>query len=184
MSNSASNPKAAVAAAKIDLALVPPSGIIHAAHALTDGAKKYRPYNWREGGVYASVYIAAALRHLAAYQDGENIAPDSGVHHLAHVIGGLMILLDAAECETLVDDRPLKGHAHNMIARLQKRTPDARFTAPEGEVYGSGNGGGTPRTGAERRGRGCSREAGEAYYIPGIKKQVFGRFRKLRRRHS
>jgi hypothetical protein len=88
--------------------------------AFGDGAGKYGPYNWRGNKVKASVYIAAAKRHLAAWLDGERLAPDSGVHHLGHARACLAILLDAEATGNLVDDRPPSGTASELIAALTR----------------------------------------------------------------
>lgn len=112
------NPKDIVGAKKIDLSLLPPAGVIHGAHALVDGAAKYGPYNWREHKIQCMIYLSAAMRHLQAFQDGEDLAPDSECHHLGHVIGCCSILLDAIETGNLIDNRPPKGAAAAIIARL------------------------------------------------------------------
>lgn len=67
------NPKTAAGACKVPLHLVPPSATHYLALAFKDGAEKYGPYNWREKGVSASVYIAAAMRHMDAYRDREDV---------------------------------------------------------------------------------------------------------------
>lgn len=111
------NPKDAIGASKPNLALVPSAGLIQAALAMTNGAKKYGPYNWREADkkVGYMTYIAAAQRHLLALIDGENVALDSGVSHLGHIAAGCMILIDAIECGNAIDDRPLKGAAARIL---------------------------------------------------------------------
>lgn len=113
------NPKTLMGARRVDLSLLPPAGVIHGAHAMMDGAEKYGPYNWREKKVPARTYIAAASRHLADWLDGEETAADSGVHHLGHVIGCCAIVLDAMETDNLIDDRPAKGAAAAILARLE-----------------------------------------------------------------
>lgn len=113
------NPKTLMGARRVDLSLLPPAGIIHGAHAMMDGAVKYNPYNWREKKVPARTYIAAAMRHLADFLDGEETAADSGVHHLGHVIGCCAIVLDAMETGNLIDDRPKPGAAAAILARLE-----------------------------------------------------------------
>jgi hypothetical protein len=114
------NPKTLLGARRVDLSLLPAAGIIHGAHAMMDGAVKYGPYNWREKKVPARTYVAAAMRHLADFLDGEETAADSGVHHLGHVIGCCAIVLDAKETGNLIDDRPNKGAASEILARLEK----------------------------------------------------------------
>ncbi len=110
------NPKSRIGVKKVQLHLVPPAAIIHEARAMADGAAKYGPYNWRENKIAVSVYISAAMRHLDAYRDGEDIAPDSGVHHLGHARACLGIILDAEATGNLVDDRPVKGVAAELLA--------------------------------------------------------------------
>lgn len=100
------NPKDAVGAAKPQLHLIPPAALLAEARAMENGATKYGPYNWRTQPVNATVYVSACMRHLLAYLDGENVADDSGVHHLAHARACLGIVLDALEHNCLNDDRP------------------------------------------------------------------------------
>jgi len=118
------NPKDKIGATKPDLSLVPPAALLHTASAMMDGAAKYGPYNWRENKVKARVYVAAAMRHLQQFLDGEDIDPTSGVHHLGHASACCAILLDARETGNLADDRPLPGAAGAMVRRW---TPDTKF---------------------------------------------------------
>lgn len=104
-----SNPKSAVGQLKAPLRLVPPVAIARCAEAFGDGAIKYGPYNWREKGVALSVYYEACMRHLGYYWDGENVASDSKVHHLAHAMACIAIILDAEAIGKLIDDRPFPG---------------------------------------------------------------------------
>jgi len=115
------NPKDLLGIKKVQLNLVPPSSIIYQALAMEDGAKKYGPYNWRENKVIASIYVAAAMRHLQQWYDGEELASDSQKPHLAHALACLGIIVDAKETGNLVDDRPLPGAASALIARLEKK---------------------------------------------------------------
>ena len=109
------NPKTRVGALKVPLHLVPPSAKHFLAIALANGADKYGPYNWRDEKISISVYKAACERHLDAFWDGEELASDSGVHHLAHAMACLALMLDAMTIGKLNDDRPRKG----MAAALQ-----------------------------------------------------------------
>ena len=61
------------------------------AQVLTDGAKKYSPENWKK--VDVERYREAILRHLLTYQGGEMNDPDSGSHHLAHVVANALIIM-------------------------------------------------------------------------------------------
>jgi len=115
------NPKDLLGAAKPDLSLVPPAAIIYMALAMGDGANKYGPYNWREKKVKGRVYVAACMRHLLQWLDGEENAEDSGRPHLAHAMACLGIIADAKETGNLVDDRPWKGVASELISRYTRK---------------------------------------------------------------
>lgn len=115
-----SNPKDLLGIKKVSISKLPAVALLHAAHALMDGARKYGPYNWRDKAVIASVYIDAAFRHINAWFDGEEMAADSGVHHLGHAIACLAIILDAAETGNLIDDRPIVSN-HSVFANVLER---------------------------------------------------------------
>lgn len=101
------NPKSIQGAKKKSLRFSPTAALLHMGAAFEDGAVKYGAANWREKGVASSVYIDAALRHIALYFDGgEQVASDSKVHHLGHAMACLAIILDAEAAGTLKDDRP------------------------------------------------------------------------------
>ena len=89
---------------KVPLGQVPPVALAHESCAFRDGALKYGFRNWRTKGL-ASVYIDALKRHVSAWEECEEYAPDSGVHHLGHAHACLAILLDAQETGNLIDDR-------------------------------------------------------------------------------
>lgn len=114
------NPKTRFGLAKPPIALIPGPALIHMADAFRDGAGKYGPANWRNDPVTTSTYVNAALRHILAYYDGEQVASDSGVHHLGHAAGCLAILLDAEAQGTLNDDRPTAGKTSELIAAKTK----------------------------------------------------------------
>ena len=128
------NPKTAQGAKKPDLSVVPASAWLHLATAMMNGSVKYGPYNYRDQPVSARTYIAAAMRHLLAYLDGEDFSADTveaglPVHHLAHVMACCAILLDTTECQTLLDNRPtVKGRAGPMVEEYAR---DGRFATPQ-----------------------------------------------------
>lgn len=115
------NPKDLLGLKKVQLDLVPASSIIYQALAMEDGATKYGAFNYREKPVKASIYVAAAMRHVMAWYDGEENATDSGKPHLAHALACLGILVDAKETGNLIDNRPYPGAAAKLIARFEKK---------------------------------------------------------------
>lgn len=114
------NPKDRLGLKKPAVRLVPPAGILQTSRAMELGAAKYGPYNWREKEVRLSVYLEAAMRHLMAKQDGEDLDPESGAPHEAHAAACMMIVLDAAAGGQLIDDRPKPGPAPALIKALTK----------------------------------------------------------------
>jgi len=77
---------------KADHSLISPFFKQDMAAALTDGAKKYGRTNWLTPGLNYSRVMAAAQRHLTAWEGGETNDPESGVPHLAHAACCLMML--------------------------------------------------------------------------------------------
>ena len=59
---------------------------------LTNGATEYGDYNWMHVEPFRTRYIAALERHLNALKKGEDIDPDSGHLHVAHIACNAMFL--------------------------------------------------------------------------------------------
>ncbi|MCA8985824.1 MAG: hypothetical protein KDA76_19060 [Planctomycetaceae bacterium] len=124
----AENPKDIVGSRKPALHLVPPSANILEAVVFGHGADKYGgAYNWRVKPVRTSIYISAAMRHLAQWLDGQNDDAESGISHLAHARACLAILIDAQTTASLIDDRPSVGKSASLI---QKHTKAVSLTSP------------------------------------------------------
>lgn len=127
-----SNPKDAVGTGKAPLSTVSAPVIAEVGVAMLEGARKYGRHNYRAIGVRASVYYDAAMRHLMAWWEGQNIDPDSGLHHIGKALASLMVLRDAQMNAKCVDDRPPPFIAENWVADLNavakgmlERYPDA-----------------------------------------------------------
>lgn len=132
------NPKTRFGVTKPPMHLIPATALAHEACAFRDGAQKYGPYNWRENQVSASIYVAAAMRHLESWFNGERCAQDSGVHHLGHARACLAILLDAEEIGKLNDDRPIAVDLQAVYDRLTMQIAPAK-TMPPGSEFAPGN---------------------------------------------
>lgn len=117
------NPKDLVGIKKAPLHLIPAVAKVAMAGAFADGANKYGAYNWRSHPVLASIYRAAAERHLDAFFDGEDMDPVSKVAHLGHAMACCAIMLDAASCGNLIDDRPVPGRAGEVQRAYNGPTP-------------------------------------------------------------
>lgn len=74
------------------------------AKVLAYGAKKYRDRNWEKGMRWGRC-VAALRRHLAAWQQGEDIDPESALHHLDHAACCLMFLRAYVARQMGEDDR-------------------------------------------------------------------------------
>lgn len=101
------NPKAVAAlrADKAPLDLLEFDADCETARALQTGAVKYGRRNYRQVPIQASTYGAAIKRHAGAWIDGEDLDPESGLSHLAHVAACVHVLFGALAANTLVDDR-------------------------------------------------------------------------------
>lgn len=122
------NPKDAIGSSKLPMHLWPETASMMGSLALLDGALKYGRSNYREIGVRASIYYDAARRHLAAWMEGEDHDPDSGVPHLGHALACIAIIVDAQAAGKLNDDRNVAGGYRALVteltphvARLQKQ---------------------------------------------------------------
>ena len=86
---------------------------------MLEGAIKYGRHNYRIAGVRASVYIDATIGHLFDYWEGQDIDPDSNLHHITKAIASLYVLRDAQMTNMCEDDRPPKSDVEGDKIRLQ-----------------------------------------------------------------
>ena len=100
------NPKDASGIKKVPLHCVPMKPLLEVGLAMLEGGRKYGTHNYREMGVRMSVYFDAAARHLIAWWEGEDIDPDSGVHHLMKLVADMFVLRDSMFMGNCEDDRP------------------------------------------------------------------------------
>lgn len=100
------NPKKAFGLLKPCLHYVPMNVMLAVAKVFELGASKYGLKNWRRQPVDVSTYYSAANRHLIAFfEQGQDVDPESGQSHLAHVVACCLIVMDGLERESLIDDR-------------------------------------------------------------------------------
>lgn len=102
----ATNPKDVVGTRKAPMSTVPAGVVAEIGVGMLEGAVKgYGRHNYRVAGIRASVYYDAAMRHLMAWWEGEDIDPDSGVSHVAKALCTLVVLRDGMMQEFWTDDR-------------------------------------------------------------------------------
>ena len=124
------NPKTPEGNRKPSLALIPGPALVEQAIVHKLGADKYGAYNWREQPkIETMVYLNAALRHLHAFIDGQDIDEESGVTHLAHVCACCNIIIDAKAVGNLFNDRPHHAPTAEMLQHFSKKKGDT--DAPE-----------------------------------------------------
>lgn len=100
------NPKTSVGTAKVPFSTVPAQVVAELGLAMLEGGLKYGRHNYRVAGVRASVYVDAAMRHILAWWEGQDIDPDSGLSHVTKAIASLSVLRDAQINGVCTDDRP------------------------------------------------------------------------------
>ena len=86
---------------------------------MMEGAMKYGRHNYRIAGIRASVYVDATIGHLLDYWEGQDIDPDSNLHHITKAIASLYVLRDAQMMNMCEDDRPPKSDVEGDKTRLQ-----------------------------------------------------------------
>lgn len=101
-----SNPKDSVGIRKVPFSTVPAPVIAEIGLAMLEGARKYGRHNYRAVGVRGSVYYDAAMRHLTAWWEGEDIDPDSGLSHITKAAACMAVLRDSQIQGNWTDDRP------------------------------------------------------------------------------
>lgn len=75
--------------------LLPFDAVETVVRVLSFGAKRYGPWNWVnvKNNPGQDRYLAAMLRHLSAYAQGQWLDSESGLPHLAHVACSALFLI-------------------------------------------------------------------------------------------
>lgn len=68
------------------------------------GAGKYSPHNWKKGMPHTEI-SECLMRHLAAYLNGEDTDPESGLSHIGHIQSNAMMLQYNIKNHPELDDR-------------------------------------------------------------------------------
>ncbi len=102
--DSAANQGLKYDAEKQPLSLLSKVWLLGVASVMGFGAKKYAAHNWRNG-LERSRLLSAALRHILAYNEGEDVDPESKLHHLDHASCCLMFARETHETHPQLDDR-------------------------------------------------------------------------------
>lgn len=100
------NPKDAVGSKKVSMSHVPASVMLEVSLAMQEGAGKYGSFNWADKPIRVRAYYDALMRHMAAWIEGEDTDPDSGLPHVVKALATLVVLRDAQRRGKVIDDRP------------------------------------------------------------------------------
>jgi hypothetical protein len=92
---------------KPPLDLIPAEFLLEVGKVLDFGAKKYDRANWAQGIEYSRL-ISAALRHIYAFNGGEDKDPESGISHIGHAGCNLAFLSWHLANRTDLDNRWVK----------------------------------------------------------------------------
>lgn len=117
----ASNPKDVAATTRLDLSLFPATARAYGALAFVEGDQKYGGFNFRNMGVLASTYYAAAGRHLDKWFNGEEVDSKTQVPHLASALACIAVLIDSIEKGNLRDDRPPHVDMGDLLDRMESK---------------------------------------------------------------
>lgn len=102
------NPKAAQALrdGKAPLDLIEHAAEVEIARVMKHGADRYgrRNYVHPDTEILATTYVAAIRRHAGAIAAGEEVDPDSGFSHWAHIGANINVVLAAIAAGTFVND--------------------------------------------------------------------------------
>lgn len=124
---------------KVPLDMIPLMAMEDCAKVFGYGAQKYAKNNWLKGMDW-SIPFGCLLRHMAAWQRGEENDPESGLPHLGHAMCNLVMLSTFAKTYPEGDDRadrwlsekPAQKAAHNNPAL----DPDIADLMPDGAPDG------------------------------------------------
>jgi hypothetical protein len=91
---------------KLSLALIPFHLLAGCCRVFMGGKLKYAEWNWAKGMPWSTCFDCA-MRHLIKWwYCGEDIDPESGEHHLDHILCNIFMLVHYKDTYPEGDDRP------------------------------------------------------------------------------
>ena len=102
---------------KLEYGLLPPHALKEVVKVLTFGAQKYERDNWQKVPDSKRRYFDAMQRHVWSWKQGEQLDPESGIHHLAHAMCCLMFLYehDVKYSKQDIDKNLAEEYNNNVI---------------------------------------------------------------------
>lgn len=96
--------------------LLPWRALEEVARVYSFGAKKYADHNWYKGYAWG-LSLAALVRHVVRWAQGEQKDPESGLHHLAHAVFHCLTLITYEQDGLGTDDRLYRVGRHRRRHR-------------------------------------------------------------------
>jgi hypothetical protein len=118
---------------KPQLYLLPPKTLYEVGKVLTFGAEKYDPHNWRKVDDLQNRYSSAAMRHILAHIDGEDLDEETGLSHLAHAICCLMFKLED-ELIAKSEEKSVRKSKHREYTESNKVIGSGKTDNEEGSM--------------------------------------------------
>jgi len=133
MNKKDTNPKQALGIKKVPTHCIPSGPLFLLGLAMMEGGRKYGTHNYRAMGARHSTYFDAINRHNRSWWEGEDIDPDSKIHHLGKIMGCCVVMLDSILMGNDIDDRPLKyldglniEYYNKLAEEIIKKYPDCK----------------------------------------------------------
>jgi hypothetical protein len=89
---------------KLRYDLLEPFAIQELVRVFTKGAEKYAPHNWLKGMDWSKI-VASLKRHIAAFEQGEDLDVETGCFHMAHAAWNALALVSYYKVAPQHDDR-------------------------------------------------------------------------------
>ena len=93
---------------KLRYDLLPADALEELVRVYTTGAEKYAERNWEKGMAWCRAF-GSLMRHAWAWMRGEDLDPETGIHHMAHAAFRCLQLVSYAKRGVGEDDRPIGG---------------------------------------------------------------------------
>lgn len=90
---------------KIKFELLEPYAIQQVAKVFTFGAQKYAANNWIENPMNISRLLGSLHRHINAFEQGEDVDPETGLSHMAHAAWNALAVVSYMKYHPHKDDR-------------------------------------------------------------------------------
>ena len=115
--------------------LLQPEALYALAEHYGKGAEKYAERNWEKGTEW-NVPYASMMRHIMAWQAGEDHDPENGTHHMIAAAWNAIAIYTYYMREIGTDDRPLAEPISSVLHESSAggfRSPQSSEKAPNSQ---------------------------------------------------